>query len=100
MKNRTLAKVICRLIGHAMCGPSCQRCGFDSRPLTEKYWRKQIRKAEEEAIEALRDLRINANRLCDRNLGGTYEEDCRRSIARADAVLSAALVGEGSNKTT
>ena len=37
--------------------------------------------------EALKELRINANRLCDRNLGGTYEEDCRRSIAKADAAL-------------
>lgn len=32
---------------------------------------------------ALRMLIIDANRLCDRQLGGTYEEDCRRSIAVA-----------------
>jgi hypothetical protein len=38
---------------------------------------------------ALADLIQNANRLCDRNQGGTYEEDCRRSIARARAVLDA-----------
>ncbi len=38
--------------------------------------------------EALKNLRIDANRLCDRNLGGTYEDDCRRSIAGADAALS------------
>jgi hypothetical protein len=44
----------------------------------------------DELIAALRDLRINANRLCDRNLGGTYEDDCRRSIARADAALKTA----------
>jgi hypothetical protein len=37
---------------------------------------------------ALKELRIDANRLCDRNLGGTYEEDCRRSIAKADAALT------------
>jgi hypothetical protein len=37
--------------------------------------------------EALQTLRINANRLCDRQLGGTYEDDCRRSIAKADDVL-------------
>jgi hypothetical protein len=40
-------------------------------------------------LEALKELRINANRLCDRNLGGTYEEDCRRSIDKADAALAA-----------
>jgi hypothetical protein len=38
--------------------------------------------------EALRQLRIDANRLCDRQLGGSYEADCRRSIAAADAALS------------
>ena len=38
---------------------------------------------------ALEELRINANRLCDRDLGGTYEDDCRRSIAEADAALAA-----------
>lgn len=42
----------------------------------------------EKTVEALRTLRIDANRLCDRQLGGTYEEDCRRAIAAADAVLS------------
>jgi hypothetical protein len=41
---------------------------------------------------ALNELRVNANRLCDRNQGGTYEEDCRRSLARADAAI--AEVGE------
>lgn len=38
---------------------------------------------------AARDLRQNANRLCDRNTGGTYEEDCRRSIQQMDAALAA-----------
>jgi hypothetical protein len=42
----------------------------------------------DDVVAALKDLRINANRLCDRQLGGTYEDDCRRSIARADAALS------------
>jgi hypothetical protein len=37
----------------------------------------------------LKELVIDANRLCDRNLGGTYEEDCRRTIAKARALLSA-----------
>lgn len=39
------------------------------------------------ALKALKALRIDANRLCDRNLGGTYEEDCRRAIAIADAAI-------------
>jgi hypothetical protein len=38
---------------------------------------------------ALVRLRQDANRLCDRSLGGTYEEDCRRSIAAADDALAA-----------
>ena len=44
--------------------------------------------ADGAAIEALKELRINANRLCDRQLGGTYEEDCRRSLKRAEAALA------------
>lgn len=38
-------------------------------------------------VEALEQLRIDANRLCDRQLGGTYEDDCRRSLRKADAAL-------------
>lgn len=38
--------------------------------------------------EALKALIIDANRLCDRNFGGTYEKDCRRSIAAAQAVMA------------
>lgn len=46
--------------------------------------------AEREALrQALSQLRIDANRLCDRNLGGTYEEDCRRSLDSAKRVLAA-----------
>jgi hypothetical protein len=56
------------------------------RPLAEKS-------AIGEMIDPLRalleELVIDANRLCDRNLGGTYEEDCRRTIAKARALLSA-----------
>ncbi len=37
---------------------------------------------------ALMALRVDANRLCDRMLGGTYEEDCRRTIAVVDAVIA------------
>jgi len=46
-------------------------------------------KQENERLRiALTALRIDANRLCDRQLGGTYEDDCRRSIRQADAALS------------
>lgn len=38
---------------------------------------------------ALVQLVIDANRLCDRQLGGTYEDDCRRSIDIARAALRA-----------
>lgn len=41
-----------------------------------------------ELLYALRQLRIDANRLCDRNLGGTYEDDCRRAIAQANSVIA------------
>jgi hypothetical protein len=41
-------------------------------------------------LAALQDLRQNANRLCDRGLGGTYEADCRRSIAQADVAIAQA----------
>jgi hypothetical protein len=46
--------------------------------------------AAPDLLAALRELRINANRLCDRQLGGTYEEDCRRSLAVADAAIAKA----------
>jgi hypothetical protein len=36
---------------------------------------------------ALRALIIDANRLCDRQLGGSYEADCRRTLAQARAAL-------------
>lgn len=44
--------------------------------------------AHDELVAALKTLRIDANRLADRNLGGTYEDDVRRAIAGADAALS------------
>ena len=47
-----------------------------------------LRAREAKIREAATALRIDANRLCDRNLGGTYEEDCRRSIAALDDALA------------
>ena len=58
-------------------------------PLVEQLIAEAV--AAQEA--ALRDLMQNANRLCDRNLGGTYEDDCRRSIAAARALLTEAPDG-------
>ena len=46
--------------------------------------------AADEMYEALKELRIDANRLCDRCLGGTYEDDCRRSIDKADDAIAKA----------
>jgi hypothetical protein len=43
-----------------------------------------------ELLAALRALRIDAKRLCDRQLGGSYEADCRRAIAVADAAIDKA----------
>jgi len=48
----------------------------------------------DELVAALKRLRIDANRLCDRMLGGSYEDDCRRSIAIADAVLTKVKDGQ------
>ncbi len=45
--------------------------------------------ARVELLASTKELRINANRLCDRQLGGSYEDDCRRSIARVDAAIRA-----------
>ena len=41
-------------------------------------------------LAALKTLRIDANRLCDRQLGGTYEDDCRAAIAVADEAIAKA----------
>lgn len=46
--------------------------------------------AAPELLQALKALRVDANRLCDRNLGGTYEDDCRCSIRAADAAIAKA----------
>ena len=37
--------------------------------------------------QALVALVVDANRLCDRNLGGTDEDDCRISIAAARTAI-------------
>lgn len=50
--------------------------------------------AAPELLAALKTLRIDANRLCDRQLGGSYEDDCRRSLAVADAAIHKAKGAE------
>lgn len=42
---------------------------------------------ERKLLAQFERLIIDANRLCDRNLGGTYEDDCRRSIEAARAAI-------------
>lgn len=56
-----------------------------------RFYRDRAERAEVrvERLEAAIGLLIlDANRLCDRNLGGTYEDDCRRAIAKARAALA------------
>lgn len=59
----------------------------------ERAARQRVEDSVTELHAALRELGIDANRLCDRNLGGTYEADCRRSIAKADVAMEAARLG-------
>jgi hypothetical protein len=54
----------------------------------ERQAREQAEQEQDRLRKALEELRINANRLCDRQLGGTYEDDCRRSLAKAEAALA------------
>jgi hypothetical protein len=68
--------------------PSFQ-CPYEKRMRAAEAERDQQAGALGTLREALERLRIDANRLCDRQLGGTYEDDCRRSIAVAVAALAA-----------
>jgi hypothetical protein len=47
--------------------------------------------AAPDLFDALKQLRIDANRLCDRQLGGSYEADCRLSIKQADDAIAKAM---------
>lgn len=40
-------------------------------------------------IATVKQLWIDANRLCDRQLGGTYESDCRLSLKQAEPAIYA-----------
>jgi hypothetical protein len=58
--------------------------------LAATSWKARAERAEADAAalwEALRTLRIDCNRLCGRQLGGTYEDDARKSIREADVAL-------------
>jgi hypothetical protein len=74
--------------------PRTDTYGDASDPDKARLLRAERERAKDATIarlrEALDELRINANRLCDRQLGGTYEDDCRRSLAKADALLTPA----------
>lgn len=75
----------------ATCGHRKGIIDYDSTDGTPHCPKCAIARKEAECAAlraALEALRIDANRLCDRNIGGTYEDDCRRSIARADAALA------------
>ncbi len=50
----------------------------------------QLIAAAPNLLAALKTLRLDANRLCDRCLGGTYEDDCRTAIEIADAAIAKA----------
>lgn len=64
------------------------QCWGTRQPLQAEVESLQARVAALEAENAtikaaLRALCIDANRLCDRQLGGSYEDDCRATIAVA-----------------
>lgn len=102
-------KFLERLIGECDGGPDthswrkCRRCLAEFHVENREPFAMALLRAAIEALrgpgavgpqatelfDALRELRVNANRLCDRQLGGTYEEDCRRSIARVNEALRA-----------
>jgi hypothetical protein len=60
--------------------------------ITERESCERLARALTQAADALaakgRELRGDANRLADRNLGGTYEVDVRQSISEWDAALA------------
>lgn len=47
-----------------------------------------LRASRDELVEVLDDLCVDANRLCDRNLGSSYEDDCRQSVAHARRAIA------------
>jgi hypothetical protein len=67
---------------------------FDWRKAQDKYNETVRHVVNElglaELLAALDALIIDANRLCDRQLGGSYEDDCRRSIEAAKLARRAA----------
>lgn len=83
-------------------GDLCHACEVVTRLIaSDGALRAQLATAErergerEEALQrigtlekALGDLIIDANRLCDRELGGIYEDDCRLSLAKARHALA------------
>jgi hypothetical protein len=79
-----LAGVRCH---HGILRRHCEACDLADRlDMAEQHI--EALQVERREIEALvQALVIDANRLCDRQLGGTYGEDCRRSLARVKALM-------------
>jgi hypothetical protein len=74
--------------------PACS-CGLDVLVTSWQHAADEQATVYNALVEALQELRINANRLCDRQLGGTYEEDCRRSLKKAEAALALVVDNSG-----
>lgn len=71
---------------HPTYTDSCHDC-WETEYRPERVTVRRLVEEREELRAMLRELVIDANRLCDRNLGGTYEEDCRRSLKKADDLI-------------
>lgn len=84
----------------SLCNADAERVRMVSEwRLRSQEWEQDAKRSNArlaEVAQAARALRRDANRLCDRMLGGTYEADMRRTIAEFDAVLSRLpATGEG-----
>ncbi len=85
-------------LAKGLCSVAAERDAL-TQQLAEMVAPEELRqwKAEADALtaenarlrDALSQLRIDANRLCDRQLGGSYEDDCRRSLKQAEDALRA-----------
>ena len=87
------------IVHHEFGGePTCYRLACVHYPTTqegtvgaeEREANARLIAAAPDLLGALKTLRIDANRLCDRCLGGTYEDDCRTAIEIADAAIAKA----------
>lgn len=75
---RSNGMVICRMLD----------LGYESHG--DKAANAQLIAAAPDMLAALKALVIDANRLCDRQLGGTYEADCLVALIGAKEVIAKA----------